>query len=57
MTDKPTRKPTPARPAYMIYRITDNAELDVIATVRKAEDALELVDNNEGAMYKRFTLK
>lgn len=50
------RKPAPARPAYMIYTVDDGL-LNVIAVVRKAEDALELVDDNEGALYKRFNLK
>ena len=51
------RKPIPARPAYMVYTLSGADELNVIVTTRKAEEALEAVDNTEGAKYLRFTLK
>jgi hypothetical protein len=52
-----SRKPIPARPAYMVYTISGADELNVIAVTRKAEEALEAVDATEGANYLRFVLK
>ena len=52
---KGTGNPAKVRVGYLIYTI-DNEQLVVIATVRSAEDALQLVDENDGAKYHRFSM-
>ena len=52
---KGSGEPAKVRIGYLIYTV-DDGNLNVIATVRSAEDALRLVDENANAKYHRFSM-
>jgi len=51
-----TGTPAKIRVGYIIYFIGDGTVLHVIDVVRSAEEALRLVDENDGAKYHRFSM-
>ena len=59
---KGTGNPAKIRVGYMIYKLSIDdqspatASLEIIDMVRSAEMALELVDENDGAKYHRFSM-
>lgn len=62
--DKPKRKPqvrnTGPRPAYLLVNLPDGvdpADIEVVDTTRKAEDALEAIDTGKAGNYLRIMVK
>lgn len=62
--DKPKRKPaqrnTGPRPAYLLVNLPDGvaaADIEVVDTTRKAEDALEAIDTGRASAYVRIMVK
>jgi len=51
---KGTGSPAKVRTAYLVYTLEDD-KLNVVATVRSAEEALQLVDTHN-AKYHRFSM-
>ena len=62
-TDKPARKPQRAlgpRPAYVLVKLPEGitaADVEVVESTRKAEEALEAIDTGKATGYVRIMLK
>ena len=50
--EKKRRAPAQPKPVYVVYKGEDG-ELNVLAATRKSDRALEVMDKNPGAKYKR----
>lgn len=54
MAEKQKRKAPGPKAFYLIYNVTDEGELEVLAFSRKTDDVLSALSDNDGAKVKKL---